>query len=782
MAKRIHSASIYQRRDSAIRILADAGRGHIRRDVFRALRHIGDLVQSEKVETAIQQGRYRDIPDLIQWGRFQTVLKIAFERIAEVFVRAAKVGESRINRSFSTRKVADYDKKARFAGTNVFDLLALFDVRKDIGDRFNFERFDEGTQKKLRDAQDALIQQMTTEAKASINTIVMNGVKNGLSPSDMVSDIRELIGLTDTQANAVLNYRSMLETLDGEALKRQLRNTKFDDAIKEAIKDGTPLETALIERAVQDYEDNYLTYRAATIAQTESVRATNAGLRDAYRQAVENGQLPAEAVRRFWKVAMDERTCPVCLSIPERNPEGVGVDSAFDSIEGPQEDPPIHPNCRCEVEYVTDLDKVPDDFQPPEYPEENAGGPDIDLSGLGDALGSAIPESEAEEREQANLIGSLIALRTEMAERGVARLAVDAEEQAAFEERASAQAFAEAQARKSIEVEQAALKSQTDNAAAAAYEAEQRLIALEAQKFSATTYDKNLEDALAAAQKAKAKADLDALKAKQAQEIAAQAPVDIKSVTDVIPKLTQMAKQAATGTASAKLPDGTIVRVITDGNRRTWSVNGKKVTLKRLREILVTKEAAGDFDPVKLSSAVRQRTYTAEDFRSTDAKPEMEIVGTFSNDEGKALRGYKNGDYRKWNSQLRHGTWRDDPSVRKAIEAMDRAIDKGQFSKDGLLFRGVSALNPRDFENLVGGIYDGLSYLSTAHRHGFASEWTGNTGVVFRIRVQKGQKGLEYAKFANREDREHEVILPRTSRFLVHSVEGRYVNLVYLGG
>lgn len=357
MAKRIHSASIYQRRDSAIRILADAGRGHIRRDMKASLAHMSDLVSATKIEAAIQSGLYYQIPTFVAWDRVRGVLTIPFQRIADVFEKAAKVGEARINRSFRTRKSAEQ----RFEAANVVDLMSLFDVRKDIGDRFNFNRFNDATQRKLRDAQDRLIRQMGDEARSTIYTVLLAGVRNGRSPSEIASDIKDMIGLTESQANAVLNYRAMLQGLERDALRRQLRNTKFDDAISQAIKDGEPLEDALIEQAVQDYEDNYLSYRAATIAQTESVRASSEGLRDAYRQAVDGGQLPSDAVRRFWKVAMDEKTCPVCLSIPERNPDGVAVDSAFDSIEGPQDDPPVHPNCRCEIEYVTDLDKVPDE-------------------------------------------------------------------------------------------------------------------------------------------------------------------------------------------------------------------------------------------------------------------------------------------------------------------------------------------------------------------------------------------------------------------------------------
>lgn len=170
-----------------------------------------------------------------------------------------------------------------------------------------------------------------------------------------------MIGLTARQSQAVANYRRMLEDLDPGALQRQLRNFLEDDAVQAALDSGEDLDAALIDKLTQDYADNYLDYRAETIADTESTRAVNAGLQDVYSQAIDRGVFPAEAVRQYWQVDLDEKTCPVCLSIPDMNPDGVAIDESFDSIEGPQDAPPVHPNCRCDISIVTNLDMVPDD-------------------------------------------------------------------------------------------------------------------------------------------------------------------------------------------------------------------------------------------------------------------------------------------------------------------------------------------------------------------------------------------------------------------------------------
>ncbi len=152
----------------------------------------------------------------------------------------------------------------------------------------------------------------------------------------------------------------MLENLDPGALDRQLRNVLEDDVIQQAIDDQTDLAAAYIDKMTGDYVDNYLDYRAETIAVTETSRAVNSGLQDAYSQAIERGVFPSEAVRQFWTIEPD--ACEICQSIPDMNPDGVAMDEAFDSIDGPQDAPPDpHPRCRCELEIITDLDQLPDD-------------------------------------------------------------------------------------------------------------------------------------------------------------------------------------------------------------------------------------------------------------------------------------------------------------------------------------------------------------------------------------------------------------------------------------
>lgn len=339
MAKRVRAARHYQRKDSAVRLLAMHAKPALARDFRGALGHLGTLVPTERALGFARAGDWAALKAHISWGHYREILKAPFSRIGKLRQAAGELGAQKINGTFTQ------------AGRNVR-------FGKAIGDRFNFDLYNQATLDRLREEQDRLIQDLETSARDAIDTIIADGARMGLGPEDIVDDVRDLIGLTDRQALASLNYERMLRDLDPQVLERQLRNVAYDEQIQAAIDSGQILAGVAIDRMVDDYIDRSLDYRASTIAQTESTNAANAGLHDSYKQAIERGALPAAAITRFWQLA--DHPCPVCESIPDLNPDGVGVGEDFDSIDGPIDDPTVHVGCMCSVEYITDLDKVPD--------------------------------------------------------------------------------------------------------------------------------------------------------------------------------------------------------------------------------------------------------------------------------------------------------------------------------------------------------------------------------------------------------------------------------------
>lgn len=332
----------FQHPRDPIRLLAQSAQPKLRKDIREAFKHLRAIVPVSSLAGAIRRGdpRHAAAALIDHWAE---VLKGVFNRLGDIRFDAADLGARKITADFKRA-----GRRVRY-------------VRKAIGDGFDFDRFDEDTLAALREAQDDLIADLSDQARDTVAYLIDRGVQAGDSDDEIAATIRDTISLTERQAQAVANYRTLLENADQGAIERELRNAEFDDAVQAAIDRGEPLADSAIDELVGDYADNYLEYRADVIARTESLRAANEGLRDGYRQAADRGVFPAEAVTRNWLAAIDERTCPICMSIVENNKDGVGLNDDFQSDDGAVDDPPVHANCRCTVEYVTNLDMLPDD-------------------------------------------------------------------------------------------------------------------------------------------------------------------------------------------------------------------------------------------------------------------------------------------------------------------------------------------------------------------------------------------------------------------------------------
>jgi len=81
--------------------------------------------------------------------------------------------------------------------------------------------------------------------------------------------------------------------------------------------------------------------RAETIARTETMRAANAGQREAWSQAEDDG-LIEEGQTRVWIVTDDDRLCQDCEDM-DGEEAALGEDYDGDGGDGP----PLHPDCRC---------------------------------------------------------------------------------------------------------------------------------------------------------------------------------------------------------------------------------------------------------------------------------------------------------------------------------------------------------------------------------------------------------------------------------------------------
>lgn len=159
-----------------------------------------------------------------------------------------------------------------------------------------------------------LVVDVTEQSRAAVRRIIARAVEGKLTPREAARLIRNVVGLTELQSDAVLNMQVKL-----------LAQGKLDEAVR---------------KAGERYAARLLRYRAETIARTETIAAANEGQRQLWKQAQERGFLKATQ-RRRWITTPDERLCPVCKAL---NGKTATLGEPF---PGGYMNPPAHPNCRC---------------------------------------------------------------------------------------------------------------------------------------------------------------------------------------------------------------------------------------------------------------------------------------------------------------------------------------------------------------------------------------------------------------------------------------------------
>lgn len=249
------------------------------------------------------------------------------------------------------------------------------------GTVFHFNRLNPVLVDWLQSYTFGLIREVDKGTTEAIRDQLLQGMRSGKGPRQQAKEIKQVVGLTQRQANAVANFRKELETFHmrssaagwnlgakidrrnqaqvfrpdaqgkpkDKILERRLRDFRYDGQLARSMNEGKALTPAQVDKMVGAYARKYRKYRAETIARTESMRALNMGIQEGWRQAVMEGKVEEHLIRRFWKVARDERLCELCAPIPGYNKKGVALGQPFTTPSGPRTLPPVHPSCRCHI-------------------------------------------------------------------------------------------------------------------------------------------------------------------------------------------------------------------------------------------------------------------------------------------------------------------------------------------------------------------------------------------------------------------------------------------------
>jgi hypothetical protein len=152
-----------------------------------------------------------------------------------------------------------------------------------------------------------LITDIIEDNRTAIRGIITGQLAEGVGPRQAAIAVRGQIGLTAQQTGFVGNARAQLVGLDAGYFTRQLRDRRFDGIVRKAIADGKPLASVDIDRITQRYSERLLKHRSEVIARTESVTALRMGRREGIQQAIEQGAIAPDAIKRVWSTSADDR-------------------------------------------------------------------------------------------------------------------------------------------------------------------------------------------------------------------------------------------------------------------------------------------------------------------------------------------------------------------------------------------------------------------------------------------------------------------------------------------
>lgn len=265
------------------------------------------------------------------YDRIDALLARAEIHIAQVF-RAAIAG---MQNSLDLNVVADllergeyqalmdmFEDVSRYLGTatqTVFVQAANEStdyIRDSAHVTIAFDQFNQGAVAVMQATTLRLIREFTDSQREVVREVVTQGIIAGIGPREQARNFRDVVGLTQRQAQAVLNYRAKLETVGNRdvkasiqrlALGLKLRDGRGDAQIKRAIRENTPLAPDRIDWLVQRYHERSVKARAETIARTEALAAVHQADKNAFDQAVAAGRIRPEDIEEEWVSARDTR-------------------------------------------------------------------------------------------------------------------------------------------------------------------------------------------------------------------------------------------------------------------------------------------------------------------------------------------------------------------------------------------------------------------------------------------------------------------------------------------
>jgi len=233
--------------------------------------------------------------DLVEWLRERNALEDIEQRLARGDYRGVIQAVDDAALKFAAETHAAYVQSGQTAAQWLDDQPALAD---------SLVRFDQTSPEVLRAAQQnqlEWVRDLTTETRQVVNQVLVDGTQRSANPREIARDLRDSIGLTPQQEQAVRSYRQALEQQDwSNALGRELSSGHSDRTIAAARDADRALTQNQIDLAVERYRQAQVSARAEAIARTETLRNVHAGVTAAFDQAISRGDIDADELEKEW--------------------------------------------------------------------------------------------------------------------------------------------------------------------------------------------------------------------------------------------------------------------------------------------------------------------------------------------------------------------------------------------------------------------------------------------------------------------------------------------------
>jgi hypothetical protein len=165
----------------------------------------------------------------------------------------------------------------------------------------------------------ALVVDVTKGVRAAIRVATSDALARGQHAGALARELRDVIGLDERRATAVVNFRTA------------------------QIEAG--VDAKVVEARTSKYADRLLAQRAEVIARTEIFAAIAQGRNEFWRELISDGVVEAKDITRTWVASGAENMCPICEDL---DGETAGLGEEF---KGGYDAPPSHTACVCSVTY-----------------------------------------------------------------------------------------------------------------------------------------------------------------------------------------------------------------------------------------------------------------------------------------------------------------------------------------------------------------------------------------------------------------------------------------------